>query len=166
MKRITLSEEDRDTLERRTILQAESIEWRQERKLRVTAFSFARVCKRGLIKCSLLVKGLVTEKSLDHVKSIQHGHNIEHIARDQRETKRGVATKTCGLFVDKDLPFLGASPDGLVEDDKIVEIKCPYSARDMSVNDGIKEKKITFWKIDKDSKVTLNKRHWYYQVQG
>ena len=28
--------------------------------------------------------------------------------------------KTCGLFVDKDLPFLGASTGGLVEDNKIV----------------------------------------------
>lgn len=64
MKRITLSEGDRHALERRTILQAESIEWRQERKLRLTASSFANVCKQGLIKCSPLVKNLVTETKL------------------------------------------------------------------------------------------------------
>ncbi|GFV27600.1 hypothetical protein TNCV_2522851 [Trichonephila clavipes] len=37
--------------------------------------------------------------------------------------------KICGLFVDKDKPFLCASPDGLVGDDGLIENKCPYSAR-------------------------------------
>lgn len=63
LKNITLSAEDRNSLERRTILQGESIEWRQERKLRLTASTFGRVCKRGLIKCGPLVKDLVAGKT-------------------------------------------------------------------------------------------------------
>ena len=85
----------------------------------------AKVCKRGLIKCGPLVKSIVTEKNLDHVKSIKHGQNNEHIARDQLELLLGMPIRACGLFIDKYLPFLGASPDGIVEKDKIVEIKCP-----------------------------------------
>lgn len=36
----------------------------------------------------------------------------------------------CGLFVDKMLMFLAASPDGLIDDDSIAEIKCPVSIKD------------------------------------
>lgn len=167
LKSITLSEEDRHLLERRTILQAESIEWRQERKLRLTASLFGKVCKRGLIKCGPLVKNILTEKNLNHVKSIQHGQNHEHLARDQLSCYLKSPINPCGLFIDQDLPFLGASPDGLVQEDKIVEIKCPYSARGMSINNAIREKKITFWKIEKDGNTNLNKKHeWYFQAQG
>lgn len=37
------------------------------------------------------------------------------------------------IFIDPDLPFLGARPDGLVDKDKVIEIKCPYSAREMTM---------------------------------
>ncbi|XP_060803394.1 uncharacterized protein LOC132902430 [Amyelois transitella] len=167
LKTMTLSEEDRQALERRTILQAESMEWRQERKLRLTASVFGKVCKRGLIKCGPLVKNLVTEKNLEHVKSISYGQSHEALAREQLECHLKKPIRSCGLFIDQNLPFLGASPDGLVEDDKIVEIKCPYAARDLSVDDAIKTKKILFWKISKDGNTVLNKRHdWFFQAQG
>lgn len=167
LKIITLSEDDRHALERRTILQAESMEWRQERKLRLTASVFGKVCKRSLIKCGPFVKNLVTEKNLEHVKSIAYGNNHEHLAREQLESQLKKPVKMCGLFIDKNLPFLGASPDGLVEEDKIVEIKCPYTARELSVDDAIKAKKNNFWKINKDGNTILNKRHdWFFQAQG
>lgn len=35
----------------------------------------------------------------------------------------------CGFFVHPDFEWLGASPDGLVGDDGMVEIKCPYGLR-------------------------------------
>ncbi|GFV45497.1 yqaJ domain-containing protein [Trichonephila clavipes] len=44
------------------------------------------------------------------------------------EREYSTEVKICGLFVDKDKPFLCASPDGLVGDG-LIEIKCPYSAR-------------------------------------
>lgn len=72
----------------------------------------------------------------------------------------------CGLFVDPELPFLAASPDGLLED-SIIEIKCPYSAKNISITEAISLKKISFWKTDKCGTLIINKRHdWFYQVQG
>ena len=35
----------------------------------------------------------------------------------------------CGFFVHPDFEWLGASPDGLIGDDGLIEIKCPYSKR-------------------------------------
>lgn len=34
------------------------------------------------------------------------------------------------LFEDFNLPLLAASPDALIENDAIIDIKCPYSAKD------------------------------------
>lgn len=64
------------------------MEWRQERKLRLTASVFGKVCKRGLIKCGPLVKNLVTEKNLDHVRSINHGRNHEHAPKTAYQAMR------------------------------------------------------------------------------
>lgn len=35
----------------------------------------------------------------------------------------------CGFFVHPDFEWLGASPDGLIGDDGLIEIKCPYGMR-------------------------------------
>lgn len=34
----------------------------------------------------------------------------------------------------KTLPFLGASPDRVVNDDVICEVKCPFSAKDKDIS--------------------------------
>jgi hypothetical protein len=48
---------------------------------------------------------------------------------------------SCGLFVDIEKTFLGASPDGLVDLDSIVEIKCPFAARNTDIKTAIEKKK-------------------------
>ncbi|GFU44908.1 yqaJ domain-containing protein [Trichonephila clavipes] len=61
--------------------------------------------------------------------AMKYGLANEEIARKQYEREYSTEVKICGLFVDQDKPFLCASPDGLVGDDGLIEIKCPYSAR-------------------------------------
>jgi putative phage-type endonuclease len=39
------------------------------------------------------------------------------------------AVVECGFYVHPDFEWLGASPDGLIGDDGLLEIKCPYSKR-------------------------------------
>ena len=61
-----------------------------------------------------------------------------------------------GLCVSKVLPFLGASPDGLVQctccGHGTLEIKCPYSCRNM--------------KFEEKETLILKKEHpYFYQVQ-
>ena len=52
--------------------------------------------------------------------------------------------KLAGLFVDLNLPYLAASPDGLIGDDSIIEIKCPISIKDLTLKDVYNEKKLKF----------------------
>lgn len=55
-----------------------------------------------------------------------------------------IKIEKCGLFLDKKHPYLGASPDGLVGEDVCVEVKCPYSARDMTVKEAINNGKVKY----------------------
>ena len=74
----------------------------------------------------------------------------------------------CGFIVRLEQPWLGATPDGIVDDGTILgvlEIICPYSAQDMSFTQAV-----TSWKNfclrRNDSTFILKRTHaYYYQVQ-
>ena len=69
----------------------------------------------------------------------------------------------CGLFVAREYPFLAATPDGLVGEDSVVEVKCPYGGRGDQVE---ATKKFPFLTA-KGTTLGLNSSHKYYdQVQG
>ncbi|XP_073953228.1 LOW QUALITY PROTEIN: uncharacterized protein [Choristoneura fumiferana] len=157
--------EKRHEVERDTILQAESTLWLELRRSLLTASSFSKVCKRRPNTNSApLVKSLVYSYSLGNVAAVKYGKTNETVAIKQLEKQEGVNVQKCGLFIDSEHFFLGASPDGLFEEG-IVEIKCPYSARNTTPDpeQAIIDKKIKFWKTDG----TVNTNHdWYYQIQG
>lgn len=98
--------------------------------------------------------------------SLKHGSEHEATATEQLASQLNIKIEPCGLFVDKKLPFLGATPDGVVGEDTIVEIKCPISAFKTSLNQAIDDKKVTFWKKTKEGLIINKKHSWYIQVQG
>ena len=51
---------------------------------------------------------------------------------DAYAKRSNVNVSQCGICVSRDTPFLGCSPDGLVDSDGIIEIKCPYMAIKLS----------------------------------
>lgn len=42
-----------------------------------------------------------------------------------------------GLFIDPEFQFLAASPDGLIDTDALIEIKCPSSISRMTATEAI-----------------------------
>lgn len=58
-----------------------------------------------------------------------HGTFHEDGAAVEYTLETGRAIQQCGFFVHPEHDWLGASPDGLVDDDGLVEIKCPYGKR-------------------------------------
>ncbi len=68
-----------------------------------------------------------------------------------------------GVVVSPDVPYLGCSPDGLIGEDGLLEIKCPYSARDHPISaDTVK-----YLIIDDNGNLQLKPQHdYYYQVMG
>ena len=59
--------------------------------------------------------------------AMQRGVELEDEARDAYAWERGVAVEQTGFVVYGELPNTGCSPDGLVETEGMVEIKCPAS---------------------------------------
>lgn len=71
------------------------------------------------------VTGLVAEGFSN--KATDHGHEWEPVARAEYELRRRPVDQV--TFVDHDwIAMAGASPDGLVDDDGCIEVKCPNSS--------------------------------------
>jgi hypothetical protein len=103
--------------------------------------------------------------------AIQYGIDNENIGKEKFKTTVGVEVLSCGLFVDEKIRFLGASPDGLIGSDSILEIKCPFGARDQTIEEAVTAKKISYCTIDptqyageSDKRIILKSTHVYMYV--
>ena len=77
---------------------------------------------------------------------LKHGRENEVKARNAYISSTGLMVRLCGLVVNPTLPWLGASPDGLVLDPLetsfgILEIKCPYTYRLSTVEEAVIKQK-------------------------
>nr|CAD7419298.1 unnamed protein product [Timema cristinae] len=129
LNNLSLTEVQRNPLERDTVEQSSCPKWKIERMKRLTASNFGKICH---------LKSVTSKKNTDHAllycsvgtKAMQYGIDNEPFAKAMLQLQMNINVTNCGLFVDKDQPFLVASPDGLVGDDEIVEIKCPMTISD------------------------------------
>lgn len=60
--------------------------------------------------------------------AMQHGIDTEPLARMAYECETLNTVTTCAMIEHPKIAMAGASPDGLVDDDGLIEIKCPNSA--------------------------------------
>ncbi len=79
------------------------------------------------------------------------GTNHEEEAREAFEYHVGTRVEPATFVVHPTLPWLGASPDGYVDNHAVLEIKCPYGLRD-------KPKPVAF-------KTIKEQPHYYAQMQ-
>jgi len=113
-------------------------EWFRERMGKVTASRIADVmartksgygASRKNYMTELLVERLTGEREESYINAaMQRGIDEEPIARTEYELDRGVLVEEVGFVPHPSIEMSGASPDGLVGDDGMVEIKCPNTA--------------------------------------
>ena len=72
-----------------------------------------------------LLTGLPREQA--RAKPLDWGHDVEAAARAAYEAETGLLVETAGFVIHGTLPFVGCSPDFLVGDDGMGQIKCPYN---------------------------------------
>ena len=108
-----------------------SAEWFDARVGLVTASHVAdainlKSVKRDKYKMELLAE-LLTGKPVEHYVSpaMDWGIQNEAIARSAYELQKGVEVELVGFVIHPQISRSGASPDGLVGEDGLVEIKCP-----------------------------------------
>lgn len=159
---------NRTSIEARTIDQGHSNEWLEIRSNMLTSSLFGRICKRRG-KFDTLVKQIFQSKNMSPTVAMKHGIHYEMIAKEKLEKELNIHVKECGLLIDEEYPFLGSSPDGLIDDDGMVEIKCPYASFGLNIDQQIVKRKITCYSVERKSKeiIGVNKNHqYYYQIQG
>ncbi|CAN7999207.1 unnamed protein product [Ixodes pacificus] len=164
----TFSATECDQVELRTRAQASSDEWSRQRVGRLTASILGKV-----LSCCTGAEGIVSQvmgytKTPD-VFSVRWGRENEVKARnrfiaDEAPKHSGFEVRKCGLFVDSERPYLGASPDGVVSccccTDAVLEIKCPASCANLTID----EAKVRLPYLDADAR--LKEEHLHYaQVQ-
>lgn len=160
--------------------QASNPKWFEARRNRVTASTFADVVKRKptTVPDPLVKRILGYTKVPTWLPAIKWGQDNEPVARlnylevQRRRGHAGIRVVECGLFIDREHGWLGASPDGLIHDpatcgdpDGVLEIKCPFSVRSIKINEAAQTP--GFYCQWKDGQLHLKRNHkYYYQVQG
>lgn len=169
---------DPSFLEKETQAQSQSSKWRDARKILVTASQAGPIAKSR--SSSSFKNKLKSADTLFSTPATRHGIYFEDMALQKFSEVQKKKVGRCGLFLHPRILFLGASPDGILEDESgIVEIKCPYYTNaktkanpqgiiPKSIKDAI-EKKLgnipNFLKLQ-NGKIKLNPNHnYYYQIQ-
>ena len=166
-KILKISDEECQEVEASTREQSTSKRWKQERQCRLTSSKFDNIC-RAVVKdnkaeaCKKLSLTLLTTPPPTS-SSLNHGLKFEASAIRAFEKSSEKKVTKCGLVIKPSHPFLGASPDGLVGEDCVIEVKSPYIAR----NQAICHKSVPYLQLQANEKLTLKKAHtYYYQIQG
>ena len=167
LEKLAYNADNWQQIERNTRGQSERELWHSLRREMLTASNFGTVCRmRSTTSCGTIVKNILFPPFIDTV-AMKYGRENEQIAKEDLETKLNKKIQECGLFIDVDNPCLGASPDGLIDDDGLVEIKCPLSAENLTADEAIEKLPLIKGIFDKKDTNKMNRNHQYfYQVQG
>ena len=178
-KELCITENEKRRIEISTCGQADSQTWINARRGRITASvhhdvftkvnSLARKRVPPFPKMTPLISKLIyRDNNLDSIPAIhwgrQHKRNaLKSFYSVEACNHQDFKLQSCGLYVDRTHPYIGASPDGIMyckcHQKSVIEIKCPYSIKDETIQDGVG--KCNFLTV-LDNKIMLKKSHKYY----
>ena len=159
---LSISEKEISDIERETRKQHASKAWCRERIKRLQSSNFGRICKAThKTNFDNLASSFMQTREL-HTEPILHGKKYEPVAVKAYEDKHSVTTTPCGIFVSSEYPFLGFSPDRIVDENTVLEVKCPYTCWNMEIT----EVTVPYLKRV-EGELTLSTNHdYYFQIQG
>lgn len=167
-------------IEQSTRDQKLSLRWHSERRFRITASNFGSILHRKeSTPPDKLVLRLLQQKSFS-TPALKYGIDTEPKAREEYVAYQHIhghgdlAVSPSGFIVSSSHPFLGASPDGAVYDPSncqepfgFLEIKCPYTARNISPKDACSDSGFSCIVDENTGCLLLKQNHAYFaQVQG
>ena len=159
-----VSQRDIARIEQTSTKQYLSKVWHQEREWRLTASRFGDICRATDRRDKLKLCASIYRPAKLKNPAVLHGHQHEAVARQTFKRKMGCSVHTCGLFIDSENNYLAATPDGIVGENCILEIKCPYNGRDRKI---VADKFFPFLTEDDEGSLHLKQNHSYYmQIQG
>ena len=166
VRRCRISSKDIVKISDLTVRQRDNPSRHLARKGRLTASNFGVVLKAKRVTPSLL-KRLLGEYDLSRIKAVQWGVNNEEEAIKAFTSKTGKRVEDTGIWFHSS-GILGASPDGIVDDQTVLEAKCPYTERNKTIEEAVQSSATFFLeKCEREQCYTLKKDHIYWhQVQG
>lgn len=131
----------------------------------LTASNFGTVCRMRLTtSCAAVVKSILFPPVVD-TAAMEYSCDNEKIARKELAVKINKEIKVCGFFIDRENPCLGASPDGLIDEDGVIEIKCPLSAEHLSAEEALQTLPQLKSIFDQKNPERMNQNHrFFYQI--
>ena len=164
IEKLRISEDQRVAVNTATIGQRDNPSWQMLRKGRLTASNFGSVlnCKRVTVS---LIKQILGQRDLSRVQAINWGIINENEAKKVFQQKTHLCVEESGLWLQLS-GMLGASPDGLIGKNALLEVKCPFTQRDSTIEEAVASGNFYIKKND-EGHYELDKEHSYWhQVQG
>lgn len=147
--------------------------WEAERQFRITGsrcyalFTYNNV-PRTEEQWSLKASKYFWPKSFTN-KYVKHGIAYEDVARKIYTEKFRLNVVECGLVTNKNNPWLGYTPDGVILNGnmipiKLIEIKCPFKGKVLTLCKLVEE--LPYILKDSNGLLSLKSKHAYYaQIQ-
>jgi hypothetical protein len=167
--------EDQEILALETLGQFENPKFVEQRSLRVSATMWYDIGRHHTAKFNpgkavhnYLYKNLEVSQGGRMKEALDYGKQNEENAFEAYKAKYNDRyVRNSGLWVSLEHNELCGSPDGLIDDDGVLEIKCPYSARDFETMQEASRKHQIGLKYDKDGNPQLPRSHkYFYQIQA
>lgn len=182
LEQLSFNDSSIKELEKATRDQANSSIWKEQRKGRITASHFHEVYtktktilrkRKPNCKVTPLLERILDCTDLSMIPAIKWGREHERDAAasffaQESKKHKNAKLQTCGLFISKTYPFVGATPDGIFHCDccghSCIEYKCPYSLADMKFDEHWNN--TTYLELV-NGNIMLKRTHsYYYQIQG
>jgi len=162
--RLYESVKDRQAINEETKEQYKTKTWFDVRKHRITASK----CKRCMIRPTTSPTKAISEVLMynDRVttQSMREGIESDSKIIEEFERETGLKVYKSGFVISESHPFLGASPDGIVDEHTIVEVKKIGVKDGESHNDAMC--RLGIYKKKGTEEILINKNHSYYhQIQ-
>ncbi|XP_074643943.1 uncharacterized protein LOC141900803 [Tubulanus polymorphus] len=159
----SITADDIIDIQSKTKLQSSSKLWKEQRQYRITSSTFGTICKaterRDIEK---LLNSLFGDTEFTSLAT-NHGKKYENVAVRKFEAETGKTSDSCGIFVSIERPMLAASPDRILNSNAVIEVKCPFSARQLKIT----PKSVPYLYIKNTGELSLKETHdYYYQIQG
>ena len=120
--------------------------------------------RKGVFPTSLLKKLLQQNKTFS-TEACNWGISMENVAMQKYETQTQIIVEKCGFIVNPKWAWQGCSPDGIVNELKAVEVKCPFSKKDMTIDEACMNKSFSLQMCDGTPKLKQS-NIYYLQCQG
>ena len=157
-----INHEDVKRIEKQTRGQSNNQSWFNERCIRLSSSNFGRICKATSRTDFPNLATSLTQTQKIKAKALDHGIKYEGAAVQNYETVTGQSTMQCGIFVSKEMPFLAASPDRVINDDLLLEVKCPFTAKGKEIN----QNTVPYLELINNELKLREDHDYFYQIQG